>query len=216
MLNFSIIISNTLRSYYYLKALKKNKLCPNQIFYIDNMRTQYRSMLIKKKFFFPDSKIITIVSDTVNCKKINILKNYNCKYIIYSSYPGDIMKNKILLKKKKFLHSHPGKLPLYKGSTTIYYSLLKEKSIYCSTILLNNKLDEGEVLFKKKYPIPKNINSIDLVYDCEIRSKNMIKTLKLLNKFKSDKIKNKKITKIKTIPYFVMHPVLRSLVLKYN
>ena len=66
---------------------------------------------------------------------------------------------------KNFIHCHPGKLPQYKGSTTIYYSILRENKIYCSAIVLNKNIDEGDVLFTEKFPIPNNIFSIDKNYD---------------------------------------------------
>ena len=59
------------------------------------------------------------------------LKNSKSKLFLVSLYPGKkgVIKDQSLLKKKFFLHSHSGKLPEYKGSTTIYYSLLKEKNL---------------------------------------------------------------------------------------
>ena len=47
------------------------------------------------------------------------------KNILTSLYPGEIFRNYNLL--KKFFHNHTGILPNYKGSTTIYYSILYEK-----------------------------------------------------------------------------------------
>ena len=65
--------------------------------------------------------------DIDNQKIIKFIIKLKDKVIIYSGYGGKIIKNKLILKKKIFLHSHSGKLPMYKGSTTIYYSLLKER-----------------------------------------------------------------------------------------
>ena len=130
---------------------------------------------------------------------------------VYSGYPGNIIKNKNLLKKKKLLHSHPGKVPYYKGSTPIYYSLLKSNKIHCSSIILKENLDNGPVLYIKEYPKPKEIRHINEKYDNFIRSENLIY---VLNNFK--KLREKKQKKNKIFPYYVIHPILRSLVINYK
>ena len=40
----------------------------------------------------------------------------------------------IFIGEKRYLHMHPGKLPIERGSTTIYYSILKRKKINCYSI----------------------------------------------------------------------------------
>ena len=132
-MKFSIIISNTSRSLSYLKGLKKNNLTPNEIFHIDNGSNIKISKQLKKVG-------LTFNKVKMRCFKLpslkkrvakNILKS-KTKNIIYSGYPGEIIKDQILLKNKNIIHSHPGKLPMFKGSTTIYYSLLESGKIFCS------------------------------------------------------------------------------------
>ena len=60
-----------------------------------------------------------------------------------------------------------------------------------------------------KYPIPKNILQIDNEYDDKIRAKNIVFILKKYDKLKVTK-KNIK----KNNPYYVIHPLLRSLVFR--
>ncbi len=206
-IKFSIIISNTSRSISYLKHLKKNNLKPINIIYLnDKLKNKY-SKDLKKKNYFPDVKIKTFNCKILNSKIVKYLDYCTPKNIIYSGYPGVIIKKKKILQKKNFIHSHSGKLPNYKGSTTIYYSLLKEKKIYCTTFILDKKLDDGKILLIKKYNIPKVIKSIDNKYDDEIRAKNLIFVLKNF-----DKIKLININKKKNLPYYVMHPLLKTIV----
>ena len=61
----------------------------------------------------------------------------------------------------------------------------------------------------KKYSRPKNILTIDKKYDDFIRSKNL---LYVLQNFEKLKPMNQKTNDI--IPYYVMHPVLRSIAFK--
>ena len=71
-----------------------------------------------------------IRSDSINSKLV-VKKIIKSKFnnFIYSGYPGEIVK-KFMLNKKKFIHFHPGKLPEFKGSTTIFYSILLKKKIF--------------------------------------------------------------------------------------
>jgi len=207
--NFSIIISNTSRSFQYLSIIKKIKLKPSCIIYLDDKINYKNRKNIKNKLSkFKKSKLKVFISKKINHSIVNFLLNLNDKNIIYSGYPGIIIKSKRLLKEKNIIHNHPGKLPEYKGSTTIYYSLLKENNIYCSTLIMNNKIDDGKILFVKKYNLPRNIKTIDNSYDDKIRSLNLEFFLK---KFKMKQIKKQ--NKI-FLPYYVIHPVLRTLTFK--
>jgi methionyl-tRNA formyltransferase len=208
--DFSIVISNTLRSFVYLYKLKKNKLSPKEIIYIDDkLNNKFSNQLRKNDFFFKEIKLKKFYAKKINSKVSNYLSKIKSKNIIFSSYPGDIIKNTTLLKKKNILHSHPGKLPAFKGSTTIYYSILSIKKIYCSTIILSKDLDSGKILLVKEYPFPKLSSKIDKIYDCEIRAKNLIETLKRSSLTKVNK-NNQKINNI----YHVIHPLLRSIAFK--
>ena len=204
---FLIIVSNTSRSLCYLKNLKKNNLPPETIIYLDDLSNNYFSKSLKKNKFFFNSTYIKRFNTKIIKKKISsYLLKIPIKNIIYSGYPGIIINEKKLLKARNLIHAHPGKLPEYKGSTTIYYSLLKQKQIYCSTIILNEKIDSGNILMIKKYITPKNIKLIDKEYDDIIRANNIVLFIK---KFKNKIIKKNN----KTTPYYVIHPILRSLVL---
>tara|TARA_Y100000816_G_C26097548_1_gene581102 strand:+ start:720 stop:1367 length:648 start_codon:yes stop_codon:yes gene_type:complete len=208
-MDFQIIISNTPRSISYLKYLSSFKFEPKKIIYLDNLlkNDKSRSLLFKKKFYFPSVTIKKFKSRGISENVSNFILKQKEKYFVYSGYPGEIIKDIKVLKLKKLIHCHPGKLPDYKGSTSIYYSLLKEKKIYCSTIILNKKLDCGKILFIKKYPLPKKITDIDNVYNNYIRSMNLIYVIENLKKIKPSKQKRRKI-----LPYYVVHPLLRSAV----
>jgi len=203
-LKFNLLISNTERSLFYVRELKKNNLYPEHIIYLDNEKNKNYLTEIKKYF----SKNIKIYKSKKLSKKVcNFLLNLKEDFIIYSSYPGDIVKNEQLLDKKKLLHSHSGKLPEFKGSTTIYYSILMLNKIFCSTIIMNKKIDEGKILYVNEYSMPKNMFSIDKNFDSKIRAQNMIYVLKNFNKLKKITTKSKR-----NFHYYVIHPFLRSIV----
>tara|TARA_B100000925_G_scaffold291552_1_gene280056 strand:- start:2270 stop:2929 length:660 start_codon:yes stop_codon:yes gene_type:complete len=207
--NFGLIISNTLRSLVYLRKIKKNNLKPSYIIYLnDNSKNIYEKKLNKENFFFKDVNVKSFLSKKITKKIANFIIKKKVEYVIFSGYAGDVIKNSNLLKKIKIIHSHPGKLPLYKGSTTIYYSLLQKGKIFCSTFILNEKIDSGKIIRVREYPIPKKITSIDNIYDAEIRATNLCEVLK--NKLNL----NLNLNKTSSKPYYVIHPLLRSIVFK--
>ena len=73
---------------------------------------------------------------------------------------------------------------------------------------MRKKIDSGKILLVKKYPLPKNILNIDSSYDHLIRAKNMLEVIKNLRNLKIINKKDKK-----TLPYYVIHPALRTITL---
>lgn len=201
--NLSLICSVSKRSYEYLKVLLADKINPIMvIIYQKNsvnklLKSKIINLIKKKNLEYLDVSKTPINSD----KMFNFLSNYTKKNILVSLYPGEIIKNKRLLEKKNLIHNHTGILPNYKGSTTIYYSILKERKIFCTTFIMNKSIDEGKVLYFSKYNFPNKKMSID-EYDNKIRAKHFLNFLK-----------GKKNIKIKLNKglYYTIHPILRNL-----
>ena len=208
-MKFSIILSNNERSYEYLKLLLKKNKTPKSIIHLDYNNNIFKKKIInlikRKKVFYKHFKTNNIDNKIIEKLLINLKE----KIIIYSGYAGKIIKKKSILKKKILLHSHTGKLPNFKGSTTIYYTLLKNKKIYCTTFILNHLIDKGKILLIKKYPVLKNKKKIDS-YDSQVRAKNMLTTLNNFNKL----LKANKKYKDNFSPYYIIHPILRYIAIK--
>lgn len=206
--SISIIISNNLRSLEYLDIFIKLKKEPNKVIYIDDNK----SLLIKKKIkkilflekIFKNKK--TFYSKKFSNQVIKYLLKDKEKNFILSLPHGEIIKNSKLLKSKNLIHFHPGKLPLFRGATSIYYSILKKKEIGCSTIIMSSDLDGGNLLFDKKFSFPKKTKDIDKKYDIEIRK---ICLEYLLKNFK--KLEPKPQKKINKLHYYLAHPIIRKL-----
>lgn len=209
-MKFSIILSNNERSHSYLNLLLVKKKFPNFVIHLESKESnEYKrkilSLIYKNKLNFKSFN-----SNNIDNKKVEkFILNLKDKLIIYSGYSGIIIRSTSILKKKKLLHSHSGKLPDFKGSTTIFYSLIKQRKIYCTTLILSNKIDKGKILLIKKYPPLKNLRFLDK-YDNKIRALNMLETLN--NFTRLNKI-NKKY-KDNFSQYYIIHPVLRYIALK--
>ncbi len=206
--SLSIIISNNLRSLEYLNVFQKLKKAPKKIIYInDNKNILIRKKIMKiifKEKIFKRKKIF--FSQKFSKNIIRYLLREKEKNFILSLPHGEIIKNNNLLIKKNLIHFHPGRLPLFRGATSIYYSILRKKEICCSAIIMSSNIDGGDVLFYKKFPFPKKTKDIDKKYDIEIRK---ICLEYLINKFK--KLKSKPQKKINKLHYYLAHPVIRKL-----
>jgi methionyl-tRNA formyltransferase len=195
----------------YLKEILKNKIKINQIIIYSSKYGKVFSYINSRKI---NKYLIFCKTNDVNSQLINekfkiIKKNYN----IISTYPGEIIKNPHLLK-KKFIHCHPGDLPKFKGSTTIYYSVILKKKACVTLFEMNKSIDGGKILYKKYFDYPKNMNSIENNFDNKVRSLTLVEYFKSKNYLKNSHTKFK--VKDRYLPYYIAHPIIRQIVLNKN
>ena len=203
--NISIILANTNRSKIYFNLLKKNNFFIDNIIFYSKTKNSAFINLLKK---YPNKGSFKFFNtDNINSKFIEkyIIK-IKSKYILFSGYNAELLINKNILK-KNLIHCHPGLLPKYRGSTVIYYSLIEMRKIYVSIFNVTNNIDEGKVLFTKRFSLPKKMIDIEKNFDDQIRAKSLIFFLKS----KKTKIisKNNKYINF----YYIAHPIVRSIIL---
>ena len=132
--------------------------------------------------------------------------------VIYSGFGGQIVGPAALGLGIPFLHAHSGWLPRWRGSTTVYYSMLEARECAASVLVLDPQIDAGPVLARQRYPLPPRGLDIDRLYDAAIRADLLCRVLT-------------GIRQLGTLPealategepsqtYFVIHPVLKHLAL---
>lgn len=150
--------------------------------------------------------------DVNSHKVINAVKDLTDEYIVYSGPGGTILRKEILSLNKKFIHVHPGLLPSFRGSTTIYYSMLLDSAVGCSVILLDEKIDEGPILYKTSYVFKERGIDFDYVLDPLVRTKTLI------NFFQNNELSEMQQNQSEdTTTFYIIHPLLKHLsILKYN
>lgn len=140
--------------------------------------------------------------------------------LIYSGPGGVIVGRELLRRGGKLLHVHPGIVPQYRGSTTVYYSLLNEGTCGASAIFLDERIDCGPILATREFPAPTDRSSIDYGYDPYIRSQLLIDVLKKYvesghfhtqNQDNNDSSCDTADSSQNAETYYVMHPVLRHI-----
>ena len=198
------------RTLCYLKEFKKNAIKMKSIILYG---TSYNEVLLRKILYLYNEIIVIKSINSSNIKIKKCFDGLSLDYVVYSGNPGEILNIEMFKTLKlNFLHSHTGKLPKFKGSTTIYYSILILGKIYCSTFIMSKEIDNGALLLVKKYKIPKVINSIESTYDNKIRAVNLVKFLN--SKKKVNQLKGKKSLSYLSDYYFIAHPLIRSFAIK--
>lgn len=225
------LAARTTRSQAYAQAMLRAGLYPEKVllFGLDNSnkpgqsKADFSSVGIDN-FFVPDFSVslketiaqfncpvVEVETDSVNDDSVyNETIKHNPKLVIYSGYGGQIVGEKILGLGAPFLHIHSGWLPDFRGSTTLYYSLLKEGDCGVSAILMSPVIDMGYIVKRKKYPAPSKDIDIDHVYDSVLRSDLLVEVLrewKRVGKF-NDVMKQEMNNGTE---YYVIHPLLKHL-----
>ena len=230
-----LLAADTSRSKAYLTSLVKNKLIPSLILLlpqndtknlpgdsleennqqIPSMHEEWSESLfdtnmnIKKFLNLHNLNYEEMTSHDINiAENVELINYLKQNIIIYSGYGGVLLKQNLLSTGKRFLHVHGGFLPNYKGSTTNFYSLLQEGFMGASSIFLNERIDSGPIILRKKFPIPNDLTKIDHIFDAAARSKVLIETLRIYSK--NMKIEEKNYTENSEI-YYIIHPLLKHI-----
>jgi len=225
-----MLASFSARSKAYVQALAKAGLLPKHILiYGDPSQEIKRTAQNNESITFSGIDLPNLTPSLIEiCKSNNLdftlchaqsvndseifahLKKLSSKVIIYSGYGGQLVSEKILSSALYFLHLHSGWLPDYRGSTTIYYSWLEQNTCGVSAILLDQKIDTGRLIARKKFPTPPANIDVDLTYDNAIRANLLVDILKL---YKSERNFTYIPREKEFPPYYVIHPVLKHIAL---
>lgn len=229
-LKFLLLAGNTYRARAYAQTLERINLKNNEIcgvFYgfdkrhcqekeIDHISNEF---FISETLFVPDlcenpketfsnnnwhfSSIETVDLNSEDI--IDSISNYSPDIVIFAGYGGQILRSKFFELPCKYLHMHPGNLPLERGSTTIYYSILNQRKCTVTSFFMSEEIDQGVNLVKSEYNQPNQNVNIDIYYDNIIRADCFGKTLVKI--FNDEKAVNYQ--ELEDEEYYVIHPVLK-------
>lgn len=130
--------------------------------------------------------------------------------LVYSGYGGQIVP-KSILQHTKVLHVHGGWLPEFRGSTTLYHEIIEQGQCAASALFLDEQIDTGPIVRRKRYPMPPAGIDVDYLYDNVIRADLLVETLTELST-------NQGLIPVEAQasplpPYFIIHPLLKHLAL---
>jgi methionyl-tRNA formyltransferase len=129
--------------------------------------------------------------------------------VIFCGPGGAIGRGPLFATGKRFLHMHPGRLPDYRGSTTIYYSLLSEGRIAVSALFLDPAIDAGPVVAVKEFEPPHDRTLIDHVFDPYIRAQLLVEVLEDYRA--TGGFAERPQSREEGNTFYIIHPVLKHL-----
>lgn len=142
---------------------------------------------------------------------VALLRGIEASAFIYSGFGGVLLRSEVLGCGKPFLHVHGGWLPEYKGSTTNHYSLLEEGFCGASAIFLTENIDSGKILWREKFQGPADLQELDLVLDSVFRAEVLCRVMRHYEEH--GRWPDTGVENAHTEHYYVMHPVLRHVLL---
>jgi methionyl-tRNA formyltransferase len=151
----------------------------------------------------------TLDTGTVNDPQaVDWLQLSGARMAVFSGFGGEIVKRPLLGAGPTLLHMHSGWLPDYRGSTTIYYSYLREGSCGVTAIGLGETIDTGPIFARKRYPSPPVGADVDYEYDSAIRADLLVE---LVGKWTANGSLDEPIEQTADAgrTYYIIHPVLR-------
>ena len=225
--NFVLLASDTARTKAYLQMMVKDDLKPSLcLVYTDDKKkmedeaNEFESNSLVEYFDLNEPVLWTIKNagmkyEIIEDKDINSdeisekIRDLPQQYLIYSGYCGYILKPHLFQIGKKFVHVHAGILPMYRGSTTAYYSMLQENYIGATAIFLSEGIDEGEIITSEKFKSPSRDLNIDVLYEPYLRAQVLKKALNTYIEEGEFKTCPQEVKDAQT--YFIIHPVLKHL-----
>lgn len=154
----------------------------------------------------------TEAADVNSDEVLQALERTDAHLVIYSGIGGQIVQKRTLEAGPRFLHMHAGWLPKYRGSTTVYYSLLNREPPGVSAIFLDVSIDTGPILKRQNYPTPPAWMDVDLVYDGAIRADLLCQVMAQHQEQRQLTPTAKQDPEVGRT-YYVIHPVLKHMAL---
>ncbi len=130
--------------------------------------------------------------------------------VIFAPAAGLLARAQLFETGHKLLHVHPGRLPEFRGSTPMYYSLIAERKLSASAIFLALEIDVGPIVAQRDFSLPEDLRNIDAVYDPYIRAVLLCQVLK---DYRAGLDLRPQPQAAGGTTYHVIHPVLKHLAL---
>ena len=152
-----------------------------------------------------------IEAESINDPAIlSMAASVNADLVVYSGFGGQLVGPDLLSLGPPILHAHSGWLPDYRGSTTVYYSLLAGMGCGVSVISLVSAIDQGPIVARRRYSAPPAGLDIDYFYDSAIRADLVADVVvNWQSAGKLDQVESSD----KGTDYYVVHPLLKHLAL---
>lgn len=126
-------------------------------------------IICRKNLKQPLKKIINInrikyIKDINKKKSLIYLNNFNTDIFIIAGYPQIFSKSVLKIPKKITINLHGGPIPQYRGGSPLNWQIINnEKKIGISVLTVNHKIDSGNLIENKFFPLNKQ-DDINIVH----------------------------------------------------
>lgn len=180
-----------------------------------------------ESLFLPDVTVPALSACRNLCDQVDVLRadsvndlvcirwltEQAAQLAVFSGFGGELVKNSVLDIGVPLLHMHAGWLPEYRGSTTAYYSLLKEGTVGVSAITLTESIDSGPIVARSIYPPPSAGIDLDYCYDSAVRADLLVRVItNYVEKGELDRLPVESGSSGRD--YYIIHPLLKHIVLR--
>lgn len=172
---------------------------------LPNYKEQIEETFAKNNWFF--KSIATVDVNAVEIVKE--IEKADPSIVVFAGYGGQLLAPIHFESGLRYLHMHPGKLPIERGSTTIYYSILNQRNITVTAFYMTAQIDAGQDVIYKEYAVPNKGVDIDLWYDNIVRADCFVNALSAIRKKQPLQTQ----TDEESMEYYVIHPVLKHVAL---
>lgn len=208
MKDVALLGAPTARTRAYLTALREAGLAPAKVLLVTAPGKAAPADLVDLARD-AGSAVVAIEARDVNDRAVaEALRACALPYVVFSGPAGAIVRASLFDTGCRFIHVHPGRLPDFRGSTTIYYSLLAENTVEASALFLDPVIDAGPVIGHMTFASPQDRREIDAGYDPQIRAQLLVSVLKGYKQrgyFETISQTGSGET------YYIIHPVLKHL-----
>ena len=177
-----VLFFNHFRGIEVLKNLIKKKYIIQKIFLSKkNLNIKIIPFLKKKNFNYE------IINEVNNYKIISYIKKYNIDFNIIAGFPYIFKKDLLNAANHATINLHGGRLPEYKGASTLNWQIINgEKKIGISIIKANEGIDKGNILGFSSFLLKKSYDISDVHHIANNRFAKLLPTV--LKKFINNKI----------------------------
>lgn len=201
--------AETMRTRAYLSALRDSDMLPAALILIERPETSGKFGIAQLAKAAGIELVALTAQDINDPPVVTAVAALTQPYLIFSGPAGAIVRKQLFATGKKFIHVHPGRLPEFRGSTTIYYSLLAENRIEATALMLNEVIDAGPVIGRASFVPPADRSAIDGEYDSEIRASLLVDVMRdFARRGRFEEVQQ---SAAAGETYYIIHPVLKHL-----
>lgn len=223
MIDIGLLAVESSRTRCYLSALDAHGLLPKEVVFFGRSALAGGGSTSRQPLSYFDNVTLArdrirgwglpctdVLDDDVNSPAvIDAVARCRSETFIFSGPGGAIIRRPLFETGKRFLHVHPGLLPDFLGSTTVYYSLLLRGECGASALLLNEHIDAGPIVGMRSYPAPHDRTQIDYGYDPAIRADLLVRTLQAYRE--SGDFEFLPPSSEAAMTYYIIHPILKHI-----